>query len=317
MQVKSTLLLVFLSLSSAKAQQLFVEKEVKDSTAQRTLFASLLVPEKEDNVPVVLFIAGSGPTDRDGNSRMLKSNATKWLAEALVAQGIASLRYDKVGSGKSTTKLREEEMTLEGSIADATRWIDYLKKQKRFSKIVIAGHSEGALIGMICAQRSVVDAYVSLAGTGRAIDEVIREQLLTNPYNTPEIIAQVEEGFNTLKRGDSLKLVPPYLMSLFRPSVQPYMRSWLKYNPSNELPKLKIPVLIIQGTTDLQVSVKDAELLHQALPTAHFQVVEGMNHIFKRASSDRTENMATYSNAAVPLHEALVPAIVFFIKVLK
>lgn len=319
MHIKSTLLLVFLTSSVVKAQQPFVEKEIKDSTQQRVLYASLLAPEKKRSSTVVLFIAGSGPTDRDGNSKMLKTNSTKLLAEALATEGIASLRYDKIGSGKSTTVLKEEEMTIENAIKDATQWIDYLKKQKRFLKIIVAGHSEGSLIGMVCSQAKTVDAFISLAGTGRPIDEVILEQLHSNPYNTPEIIAQVEEGLNTLKRGDSVTLVPPYLMSLLRPSVQPYMRSWLAYDPRKEIKKLvesKKPILIIQGTTDLQVSVKDAELLYEVAPTAVYRVIEEMNHIFKRSSSDRAENMATYSNPALPLHESLPSAMISFIKAL-
>lgn len=235
----------------------------------------------------------------------------------MAANGIASLRYDKIGSGKSKTSLKEQDLTFEDSIDDAKRWIDFLKADKRFATFVIAGHSEGSLVGMICSQRTKINAFISLAGTGRSIDKVIHEQLLANPYNTPAIIAEVEDAFNTLKRGDTVKTVPPYLMSLFRPSVQPYMRSWLAYTPASEIAMLRIPILLVQGTTDIQVSVKDAEILYAAVPKATYKLIEGMNHIFKKASADRTENLATYNNPTLPLHEELTPLLVTFIKALE
>lgn len=317
MRTKITLLFCFLHLLNAQAQPHFQEVEVKDSTAKRVLYASLVTPSNANNIPVVVFIAGSGPTDRNGNSKSLKTNTTKLMAEALAAEGIASLRYDKVGSGKSTSSLKEENFTFDDAVADAKGWVEHVKKDGRFSKIIIAGHSEGSLVGMVSAQRIASDAFISLAGPGRAIDEIIMEQIKVNPNNTPEILTQVEDAFETLKRGDSLKIVPFYLMSLFRPSVQPYMRSWLKYNPATELAKLTIPVLILQGSTDIQVPVSDAELLFQAAPTSVYKVIPGMNHIFKNAPAERAANIATYMNAELPLHEELMPNLIAFVKALK
>jgi uncharacterized protein len=276
-----------------------------------------LAPDKKKKTSVVLFIAGSGSTDRDGNSAMLKTNTTKLVAEALAENGIASLRYDKVGSGKSKTQLKEQDFTFQDNINNAKRWIDYLVKDGRFATIIVAGHSEGSLVGMVCAQHTKVDAFISLAGTGRPIDEVIKEQLLANPYNTPKIMTQLDDAFTTLKRGDTLNTVPLYLMSLFRPSVQPYIRSWVAYDPAKEIAKLNIPILIVQGSNDIQVSVRDAELLHQAAPKSAYKLIDDMNHIFKNAPADRTKNMATYNNPSLPLHQELAPALISFIKALE
>ncbi|WP_419536539.1 hypothetical protein [Endozoicomonas sp.] len=83
------------------------------------------------------------------------------------------------------------------------------------------------------------------------------------------------------------------LNSLFRPSVQPYMISWVQYDPAIEVAKLKIPTLIIQGSTDLQVGIHDAEFLATASPKAQKVIIQGMNHVLKDSATEASVNLET------------------------
>ncbi len=286
-------------------------------TKTGNIYGSLLVPEKVKKPAVVLIISGSGPTDRDGNQSSLKNNSLKQLADSLYQRGIASLRFDKRAIAESKIEnFDQRSLRFENYVADAKDWISLLAADKRFSKIIVAGHSEGALIGLMASlQNHNVKGYISIAGPSRPADEMIKEQL----SEQPEMIrSAVFPMLDTLKMGDTLTTVPQYLMTLFNPSVQPYLISWMKYDPRKEIVKLKIPALIIQGTTDVQVLPKDAEMLGSAYPTATVKKIEGMNHVLKAfGSMDKREQITTYSDPTLPIHKDFVPAIFAFIKQLK
>ena len=272
---------------------------------------TLLMPANAPaHVKVALIIAGSGPTDRDGNSGMTQNNSLKLLAEALAAKGIASVRYDKRGIAESKdAALMEADLRFDTYVDDAVDWIKMLKADTRFDGIFVLGHSEGSLIGMIAALKGNASAYVSLEGAGRPIDQVLREQL----NNAPAISKQAGLMMDTLLKGDTLKYVPSALYSLFRPSVQPYMISWMKYDPAIEIKKLKIPILIVQGTTDIQTSLKDANRLRDAAKGSQLSTISGMNHIFKMADADRLKNIATYNKPELPLATEFVKALINFL----
>ena len=210
--------------------------------------------------------------------------------------------------------VNESDLTFDMYVKDAVEWIKYLRKDKRFSKIIIAGHSEGSLIGMIAARQSKADKYISLCGAGRPIYSVIEEQLKNN--NLPkELLDKSDAYIDSLKQGKTIKDVDPSLSMLFKPSVQPYLISWFKYNPVKEISKLSIPVLIIEGTTDIQVDVKDAELLASADKNAKLVIVENMNHILKSVpTTDRKKNIQSYGNPDLPLSKALCKNVLEFIK---
>ena len=131
-------------------------------------------------MPVVLLLSGSGPTDRNGNSPMLpgKNNSLQMLAEGLASNGIASLRYDKRGVGESAkAMMAEADLRFETYVDDAVAWCEQLRKDKRFSAVIIAGHSEGSLIGMLAAKRCNAAGFISIAGAGRAAADILRTQL--------------------------------------------------------------------------------------------------------------------------------------------
>jgi alpha/beta superfamily hydrolase len=277
------------------------------------LEGTLLIPEKSKPA-IVLLIAGSGPTDRNGNNPMMTNNSLKMLAESLSRNGVATLRYDKRGiGGSAVASMNEADLTFDTYIDDARNWIKWLRNSGRFGKVIVAGHSEGSLIGMVAAFQEKAEGYISLAGAGRPIDQVLMEQVKKNPNNTSKILNELDSLFDKLRSGETFEPVPPYLLALLRPSIQPYMISWFKYNPAEEIMKLKCPVLIIQGSTDIQVAIMDSEELYNARGDASYKVIEGMNHIFKNAPMDRASNVATYRNPDTPLSSELVPVILDFI----
>jgi hypothetical protein len=295
-----------------------VEESWALETPTGKLFGTLLVPKSRGPYPVVLIIAGSGPTDRNGNTPAIPgaNNSYKYLAEALAARGIASLRYDKRGVGESHAALsKEEDVRFDTYIEDAALWGQKLRADRRFSKLVVAGHSEGSLIGMVAAQRLGADAYISIAGAGTPIQQTIAAQL--KGRLTPELQTKFEAIMKSLSEGKTEADVPPQLAAIFRPSVQPYLISWFKYDPTKEIAKLKVPVLIAQGTHDLQISVEDARLLAQARPSARLLLVEGMSHTLKDAPAEAAGQTAAYTDPSLPVVAALVEGVSDFIKALK
>ena len=276
------------------------------------LNGTLYSPSKQTKkTNLVILIAGSGPTDRDGNQKGLTNNSLKLLAEALANNGIAVYSYDKrIFAQMATGKLDEASLSFDNFIDDAKAVLLHFKNQKKYHSITIAGHSEGALIGMVAANGNA-DAYISIAGAGRPIDEVLLEQI---GKQAPFLKEEVEKNLATLKSGNTFELKNQMLASLFRASVQPYMISWIKYHPQNELKKLQIPSLLINGDKDIQVSVQDAQLLQQAKPDAQLQIIPNMNHIFKIIQGDDAENKASYTNPELPISTELTSIITTFIR---
>ena len=276
------------------------------------LNGTLYAPIKQNNTTsLVILIAGSGPTNRDGNQFGMTNNSLKLLAESLVKNGIAVYSYDKrIFAQMAAGKLDEASLSFDNFIDDAKAVVLYFKNQKKYHSITIAGHSEGALIGMVAANGNA-DAYISIAGAGRPIDEVLLEQI---GKQAPFLKEEVEKNLATLKSGNTFELKNQMLASLFRASVQPYMISWIKYHPQNEIKKLQIPSLLINGDKDIQVSVQDAQLLQQAKPDAQLQIIPNMNHIFKVIQGDDAENKASYTNPELPICTELTSIITTFIR---
>jgi pimeloyl-ACP methyl ester carboxylesterase len=220
------------------------------------------------------------------------------------------LRYDKRGIGESRKSGKSElDLRFDDYVNDAKGWIDYLLSNKQFSKVIVIGHSEGSLIGMIAAENTA--SFISVAGAGRSADLILKEQLSAQPKQIKDTCFAI---IDSLKSGKTVEKVNPLLFSLFRQSVQPYMISWFKYDPQIEIKNIKKKSLIIQGTKDIQVTLTDAELLHKANPKSKLLVIENMNHIFKIVEGDRQANMATYNNPTMPISQKMIDGIVGFIK---
>ena len=282
------------------------------TTQTGVLQGTLELPEVAQPVPVVLLIAGSGPTDRDGNQGPMRNNALKLVALGLKEQGIASVRYDKRGIAESQSAGREEkDLRFEHYVQDAEAWIAQLQADPRFNAVFVMGHSEGSLIGMVAAGRKSTTGFVSLAGVGSPAAEILRTQLKAQ---SASLAAQAEAPLSQLEQGKPVSDYPKALHSLFRPSVQPYLISWFRYHPQQEIAHLQQPLLIVQGDHDLQVTPEDAEKLAQGAPEAQKIILKGMNHVLKSAPLERLANLKTYAQPDVPLHPELLPALVDFVR---
>ncbi|ABE48433.1 alpha/beta hydrolase [Methylobacillus flagellatus] len=297
---------------SGRAYSALEESIVQLQTANGVLEGTLLVPEASRGMPVVLLVAGSGPTDRNGNQPGLHHNALLQLSGALAQYGIASLRYDKRGVGQSMGAApREEDLRFEQYAADVRDWVKWLARDKRFGKITVIGHSEGSLLGMLAARQAKVANFISIAGPGRPADQLLQMQLASQPA---EIQAMALPVLERLKQGKTVSPVNPALQALFRPSVQPYLISWFKYDPAKEIAKLKMPILIVQGTADIQVGEEDARLLGFANQDAAVVLIDGMNHILKQSVPDRAQNWNTYTQPELPVMPELTAVLARFIR---
>lgn len=308
-----TLCLVsILSLGVASAQQ-----EVTLDRGAVTLSGTLLMPEGVAKPPVVLIIAGSGPTDRDCNSRLgINTNSYKYFAEDLQKAGVASLRYDKRMVGRSTGTLLEEDSTFGDFVDDASALTDMLYGDGRFSEVIIAGHSEGSLIGMVVtANNPRVSKFISLAGRVLSFRETLIRQLRDDPDNPEWVFTETERILAALEKGETVQDVRPELLPLFRPSVQPFLISQMKYIPADVIGGLKMPVMIIGGGTDIQIAKENYDRLSSACPNAAKLWIDDMNHTLKKCGDTaQAAQTSAYTDPRIPNHESLAPAVVEFIR---
>jgi pimeloyl-ACP methyl ester carboxylesterase len=279
------------------------------------LSGTLRKPDGVERPPVVLLIAGSGPTDRNGNQAGRGPDELHQIAEALAARGIASLRYDKraVGRSAAPANFREQDLVLDNFIDDAAAWLAFLAQRSDLGPRFVAGHSEGGLIAILLAKRTPVSGIVLLATPGRPVGEATREQLRAAGLPQP-ILDEALTTLSALERGESVAQVSPPLQPLLRPSVQPFMRSLLAVAPAQELRRLRVPVLVAQGGRDLQVSAADADALTEARPDAAVFRAAEMNHVLKTAPADAAGQQKSYTDQSVPLAPGLVEAIAAFVR---
>jgi pimeloyl-ACP methyl ester carboxylesterase len=235
-----------------------------------------------------VIITGSGPANRDGNSTVNGGRGTyRDIAEALAAHDISTLRFDKRGIGESAPAMtREEDLRVQTLADDVKTWAGELKRKIGARCVWLAGHSEGGLLAVMAAQGNPdICGLVLLATPGRPVVQLLREQLVRRlPQDQqPATLAALDD----LAAGRPITNLPQPLMGLLRPSVQPYMRSEANIDPAALLAGLKVPVLILQGDADEQVSVVDAQALAKARPDASLKILSGVNHSQRIAATDK------------------------------
>jgi hypothetical protein len=259
-------------------------------------------------VPVVVFIAGSGPTDRDGNSAMgLQSDAYRLLASALADRGIASLRFDKRGVGQSGINFDPAALTLDDFVADAAAMIGSLRGDPRFGKIAVLGHSEGGLIALKLATDSPgLDSVILLATAGRPLAALLHEQLASKVDATT--LAAADKAIVDLRAGNPLEELPPALAPLFHPAVRRFLKSELDIDPVPLTQRVTAKLTVIQGEHDAQVTMKDATLLAHANKSAKLVTFSKMNHVLKDEIS-ATLPQASYTDPSLPLSPGLADAV--------
>lgn len=306
-----------LTLISGFAQATVLQRPMTLDTGTGELFGSLLLPKSETPVPVVLIISGSGPTDRDGNNPDGgRNDSLKRLAWVLAKHNIASVRYDKRGVAASLAATPDERnLTLQAYVSDAEAWGRKLKADPRFGQLILLGHSEGALVASLAAPKVDAAAVISLSGSARPVDQVLRQQLSNRL--PPPLMLRSNQLLDSLKAGKTDDNVPPPLQVIFRPSVQPYLISLFREDPAAAFARLKMPALIIQGSHDIQVGVEDARLLKAAKPDAELVVIEGMNHVLRIVPNDMKRQLASYKDPNLPLAAELGNQILGFIDGLR
>jgi pimeloyl-ACP methyl ester carboxylesterase len=269
--------------------------------------------------PVVLIIPGSGPTDRDGNNPLgVKAAPYRLLAEALAGNGVSTIRADKRGLfGSKGAIANPNGVTIADYASDAHQWAAALRKHTGAKCVWLLGHSEGGLIALAAAQQPAgLCGIILVAGPGRKLGTVIREQLHANPANAP-YLAQADAALESLEAGKPVDSsgFPAPLQPLFAPQVQPFLMDMLAKDPAALAASAALPMLIVQGGKDLQVARADAEALHAAQPRAELRILADMNHVMKDvAGTDRTANLAAYADPSLPVDAGLVDAIAQFVK---
>ncbi|WP_191859270.1 alpha/beta hydrolase [Hanstruepera ponticola] len=271
---------------------------------------SLLLPENANSDYLAIIIAGSGPTDRDGNQNFLKSNNLKKLAQALTKEGIATFRYDKRIVKQIRKGNVDKNIMFDDFVTDASSVVDYFHNQAQFKSIYIIGHSQGSLVGMLALSEKV-NGFISLAGAGQTIDEVITEQI---QKMAPGLTEDAQKTFEILKKGETTTDYPPALASVFNIDTQPFISNWMQYKPKEIISEVEIPILIVNGTKDLQVSVEEANQLKEANTNAELKIIENMNHVLFIIEGDDLENSKSYNESFRSISSELVEALSSFIK---
>jgi pimeloyl-ACP methyl ester carboxylesterase len=305
------------SLALAAAAPVATPVEMTAPGPKGPLAGTMLDPDAK--APAILVIPGSGPTDRDGNSPLgIAGGPYRQLAEALAADGIATVRIDKRGMFGSVTAVPDgNDVTIGGYADDVHAWVDAIRAKTGRKCVWVLGHSEGGLVALQAAQKPAgICGLVLLSAAGRPIGAVMREQLQANPANAP-ILAPALAAIDSLEAGKPVDAatLPAPLQPLFDKAVQPYLIDLFAHDPARLIGAVKLPVLIVQGERDIQVGIADAQALKAAQPAATLALIPGVNHVLRPvASDDRMANAATYGDASIAISPAVPAAIAGFVK---
>ncbi|MDG1777933.1 MAG: alpha/beta hydrolase [Flavobacteriaceae bacterium] len=271
---------------------------------------TLLTPLGSETTPLVIFIAGSGPTDRDGNQSFMKNDMLKKIAVSLSNSGIATFRYDKRIVKQIRTRTIDKNISFDDFVTDAKSTIDFFKS--KYETIIVAGHSQGSLVGLLALEQGA-SAFISLAGAGKPIDRILEEQI---SKTAPMLLEDSKRVLATLKAGKTTKDYPMPLAAIFNLEIQPFMANWMQYNPVELMKKQEIPTLIISGDKDLQVSIEEAQLLFEAAQNGTLLIVKNMNHVLVKIEGDDLENMKSYNTTTLQIPEEVSRSMLDFINAL-
>lgn len=307
MNLKYIFIALFICSSLQAQLPTFVESDLQ---INEFVEGTLLNPIHTESKALAIIIGDYGPTDRNGNQNFQKNNNLKKIAFGLVDHNIATFRYDKRIVKQIRKGKVDKNMSFNDFVTDATSVIDYFKKKDTYKSIYIIGHSQGSLVGMLAAKDQLA-GFISLAGSAKSIDQVILDQI---QLTVPGLVDDAKAVFAVLKEGKTTKKYPPALSNMFNIETQPFISSWMQYNPEDIIKTLNIPVLIINGTKDLQVPVTEATQLLEASQQGKLEIIENMNHVLFTIEGDDLENSKSYNESFRPLTPELIEAIVSFIK---
>ncbi|MCK7590025.1 alpha/beta hydrolase [Subsaxibacter sp. CAU 1640] len=293
------------------AQKSIVSEEILIKNDSILLPGTLSFNSEPEKQPLIIFVSGSGNPDRNGNQPQfgVNGNYIKQLSDAMTDKNVAFFRFDKRNVTKENIPQILKHYVFSDLVDDVTAIIEHFKNDPRFDSITLVGHSQGSLVAMMAANQ-YVDKYVSLAGIGEPVGGTLVRQYSAQNESLGK---NVEEHIKELSETGTIKEVNPNLALLFNPKNYSFLAEYLVLNPQEEIKKLNIPVLIINGTKDIQVKEKDAENLLLAKPDAKMVIIENMNHVLKNIEKDE-DNLASYSSPDFPLSQKLVLLLEDFIK---
>jgi len=300
------LLFFMLSLSYGFGQSKIISEEIVLYNDSIKLPGTLSYAKTRS--PLVIWIHGSGGIDRNGNQgTVVKANYIQLCREALNNEGISFFSYDKRTAQKENLKFLKNVLFTD-FVADAKKVLSHFQKDTRFTKIILIGHSQGSLVAMLASKDA--NGLISIAGPGEPIDETMVKQITKQ---NAALGGYAAAHFKELKESGIIKTVNPFLISVFAKQNLAFLNSWASYNPIEEIKKIQIPTLLIQGNKDLQVTMEDSALLHKAKMNSELVIIDNMNHVLKEITLD-ADNMKSYYTADFPLAKELTKTIVAFIK---
>ncbi len=303
-------LLFCFSVSLCFSQNSWKSEEVLVLNDSIKLPGTLSYQNDYEGQTLLIFVPGSGNPDRNGNQVQLgiNGNYINQFAKAMNKAGFAFFSYDKRNVTKENIPIIMRSYEFTDLVDDVKAILEKFKGDKRFDKIVLIGHSQGSLVAMMAANDQV-DKFVSLAGLGESADKAIIRQISTQSEELGQAAkAHVEE----LKTTGSIASVNPMLAALFAKQNHQFLRSYFNRDPAVEIQKLNIPVLIINGTKDIQVEVRDAELLKKAKKDSKLLIIENMNHVLKDIVND-SDNLKSYYSPEYSLSESLIKEMISFL----
>ncbi|SDB47158.1 hypothetical protein SAMN03097699_1550 [Flavobacteriaceae bacterium MAR_2010_188] len=306
MNIIRYIFMLFLPLT-AYCQENSISNEI---SINRYVDGTLLLPNSVENPSLVIIIPDSGPTDRNGNQNFLKNNSLKKLAEALAANNIATFRYDK----RIVKEIKRGNVNLKVSfddfMVDNRSVLDYFEAQKEFKNVFVLGHGQGSLVGMLSLDDKI-KGFISVAGAGKSLDSTLIVQV---QKTAPGLTDDTKRILNVLKEGKTTTNYPQALSSIFDIEIQPFMSSWIKYDPLTIIKDIPTPILILNGTKDLQVGIQESEELAKVAQNSEVKIIDNMNHVMFIIDGDDLENSKSYNEPRRSISEDLVNGIVQFVE---
>lgn len=277
----------------------YKEEAVSFTNAQYTFNGTLTLPENySKNTPVVLMVTGSGQQNRDEELFSHKPFAV--IADALARQGIASLRYDDRGWGDKSVNFAD--FTTDDFRQDAAAALPLLRK--RFNKVGILGHSEGGTIAMMLAAEGKADFIVSLAGMAISGKETLimqnrqamsaiglpKETVDSYCNSISKALDEIASGkkANEINIDDVPQALKPITIKALQQADTPYIRHFLTVDVGKQLPKIKCPVLALNGTKDTQVDCDaNTTRIEKGLADCNHSIkkIDGVNHLFQHCNT--------------------------------
>ncbi len=270
---------------------LMMEQEVRFASGPFSLAGTLAIPNSDGRFPGVLLIAGSGEVDRNENHKKLRINAFSQIASHLAEHRIATLWYDKRGVGASDGNYLETGLL--DNVSDASCALTYLKSHERIRSdaVFLLGHSEGALISTrLAADGTDVAGVVLLGGSAQPGEDVLKWQA----RQVAEGMKGLDRWLTRLLRIDIVKTQQKHLERIKHSSGDWYrvrliavvnarwMREFMAYNPAEDLARIRVPVLAITGSKDIQVDPADLTRMSQLVKSDfEYHVVPDVSHILR------------------------------------